>query len=311
MKKILLVLMSLLVLFTRCKKNDEEFVDDSNTLVPVRLEIPLNGSRTSFSSLFPNGEIKWGNKNKVECIYLATPRAYSYYSMKEEKLKYLGLLFEMRADVEEYTDKIVFYGQVYKGSMVNLEYCTAYYFGNNGDAPQGSNVTDITTKMVDIHLTGKKISFDKQTGNIDDLGDYHLAKANVKVYKRKTVNNLYLYDLEMESFTTMNSIAMLDLKGETKLEGSAAKVKSYTIEWMVEENVFRETYEYDTLGYIDVSNNVGDRSFISLLPTEDSVSLECGKGRYDFYKGISSNKVYVGKYGNTLDDLMPLEWSTP
>ena len=143
------------------------------------------------------------------------------------------------------------------------------------------------------------------------MGNYHLAKALVKVKKNvDEKGNPISYDLTIESFKTMTSLALLDLERVTKLEGSAARLKSYTIKW-TDDYVFEETYEYDTLAYIDVSGNVGKKSLIALLPTKESVTLECRKGKYEFTEGIKSNQVYLGGKGESIEEAEPLKWGAP
>ena len=48
---------------------------------------------------------------------------------------------------------------------------------------------------------------------------------------------------------------------------------------------------------------------IALLPTKESVTLECSKGKYEFTEGIKSNQVYLGGKGESIDDALPLKWS--
>lgn len=310
MRKVVYMMMSLFLLFTQCKK--ENIDEDEKSFVPIRLEMTLDKSRSDFSDLFPLGKISWGNDNNVEYIYLAVPKAIDFFDITMGYYtQHLGVLFEMKAELLDKMDKLVFYGEIDPDALKSKEYCTMYYFGNNGKAEKGTNVTNYYHYISNKHIVAKKMSFDKQNGNIDDLGDYHLAKASVKVKKNVDENGVITsFDLEMESFTTITSLALLDLEGETRLEGSATRLKSFTVKW-TSDYVFEEIYEYDTLGYIDVTANVGERSLISFLPTEESVTLECTKGRYEFAKGIKSNQVYLGGKGESINEALPLEWSKP
>ncbi len=308
MRKLVFMMMSSLLLFVQCKKDNEDY--GAEEMVPVRLEVPLDKSRSDFSDLFPFGKISWGNGVNVEYAYLAVPYALEFCDVSMGYYtQHLGIMFEMEAKVNEKMDKLVFEGNVYTHALTDKTSCTMYYFGNNGRG--GSNVITYNKKIIDNNIIGKKISFDSQTGSIDELGNYHLAKALVKVKKNvDEKGNPISYDLTIESFKTMTSLALLDLERVTKLEGSAARLKSYTIKW-TDDYVFEETYEYDTLAYIDVRGNVGKKSLIALLPTKESVTLECRKGKYEFTEGIKSNQVYLGGKGESIEDAVPLKWGAP
>ena len=304
MRKIVFMMMLSLLLFTQCKK--ENVGTNAEEMVPIRLEVPMDKSRSDFSELFPSGKICWGNDKNVEYVYLAVPYALDFCDVSMGYYtQHLGILFEMKADVEERMDKLVFEGRIHTNALARKDNCMIYYFGNNGNGGVGTNVTTYYKKISDVNIIGKKITFDKQTGSLEKIGDYHLAKAFVKV--RKNVDdsgNIISYDLSIESFTSITSFAMLDLDRMTKLEGSAAKLKSFTLMW-TEDYVFEEIYEYDSVGSIDVSNNEGRKCLISLLPTKESVALECIRGKYEFVDGIKSNQVYLGKNGGVLEWVRP------
>ncbi len=308
MRKIIFIMMSSLLLFVQCKKDNVD--SGAEEMVPVRLEVPLDNSRSDFSDLFPFGKISWGNEMGKEYVYLTVPYALEFCDVSMGYYtQHLGIMFEMEAEVNEKMDKLVFEGNVYTYALSDKSSCTIYYFGNNGHG--GSNVTTYNKKVMDNNIIGKKISFDSQTGSLDELGNYHLAKAVVKVKKNVNEKGAPIsYDLEIESFKTMISLALLDLERVTKLEGSAARLKSYTIKW-TEDYVFEETYEYDTSAYINVRGNVGKKSLIALLPTKESVTLECRKGKYEFTEGIKSNQVYLGGKGESIEEAEPLKWGAP
>lgn len=305
-KFLLFIMVSSLLLFTRCKKDNES--PSAEETVPVRLELPIDKTRSDFSDLFPFGKISWGNNKKMEYVYLTVPYALEFCDVSMGNyIQYLGIMFEMQAEVNEKMDKLVFEGNVYTYALADKKYCEMYYFGNNGKS--GGNVTTYYKQLTDRNIIGKKMTFSNQTGDIDDLGNYHLAKAYVKV--KKNVNDKgtpISYDLEIESFKTITSLALLDLEGETKLEGTATRLKSFAIKW-TDDYVFEEIYEYDTSAYINVRGNAGKKSLITLLPTRESVTLECSKGKYEFTEGIRSNQVYLGGKGESIDDALPLKWS--
>ena len=181
MRKFVFIMMSSLLLFVQCKKDNEDY--GAEEMVPVRLEIPLDKSRSDFSDLFPLGKISWGNGVNVEYAYLAVPYALEFCDVSMGYYtQHLGIMFEMEAKVNEKMDKLVFEGNVYTHALTDKTSCTMYYFGNNGRG--GSNVITYNKKIIDNNIIGKKISFNRQTGSIDELGNYHLAKALVKVKKK-------------------------------------------------------------------------------------------------------------------------------
>ena len=304
-----LLLLSLLSMM-QCKKEVEEYKAEEPEMVPIRLEVPIDRTRSDFNNLFPFGDLAWGNEKKEEYIYFAVSNAYNFYSMKTGN-HYLGILFELKSDIIE-DDKIVFTGNIYNlNKYVQKDYTYIYYFGNNGNAAEGSNVTDIYEIAYYRHTIGKKITFDNQTGDVSDVGNYHVAKAKVTIEEIFDENGAIVeYHLSLdEPLKSITSVALLDLEGETRLEGTAAKLKSFTLEW-VDYTEFVEKIEYDDLGYIDVSANAGERSLITLLPTTENVTLECSKGKYEFENGIKSNRVYFEKNGATLEEAQPLIWET-
>lgn len=307
MKKIMLMMILSVLLFTQCKKDDGDSVVENDAPIPIKLEISLNKTRTDFSELFPFGKINWGNADNVECIYLAVPYAVEYCDVSMGfYTQYLGVLVELKAEVNEKKDKLVFYGEVGNNIIMPTGYYTAYYFGGR------ENVVDsVYTKLSKNHIIGKKIMFDSQMGSIDELGNYHLAKADVKITRNvDAIGRVQSYDLSIESFTSKNSIALLDLEGVTELKGSAVKLKSFSVRWN-EDYVFEEEYEYDSTYVMSVNSDVKSKFFLSLLPTKESVTLECAKGIYEFPNGIESNQVYIGGNGNSIEDVKPLRWRKP
>lgn len=297
------------MLFTQCKKKEDDFNEESKT-VPVTLEMPIEQFRSDFKNLFPDGNIKWGNKNNVEYVYLAVPNVYSH---TDESLNYIqrfiGQMYEMKAECDESTDKLIFTADIQQNIFWTGKTIDMYYFGNNRGDEENSNVESIYDHLKPQFFIGKKITFDKQTGNIDEIGNYHVAsyKVIVQTVRKNGVTLEVKLKNGQPSFNTITSVAMLDLEGETELRGP--RIKSLTIKWNGEK--FEEMYEYFPESTYDVSNNAGRQSFITLPPDPETLVLECDKGRYVFENGIERNQVYVGRNGNSLDEVQPLSWETP
>lgn len=310
MKKLIMFVVMCL-LFTQCRKDENDYVEETAKTVPVTLELSLCQTRSDFMDLFPLGKINWGNENKEESIYLSVSNRYLYYDHDLQYTVKVGELFELKAEVNEPTDKLVFRGEIPQNLLWTGKACKLYYFGNNGRGEEGANVTNIyDTKYPDC-LIGKRVSFAKQNGSLEELGNYHIASSSVKVTAIKDADrNIIGFDLSAISFTSNMSLALLDLEGVTTLGGSATDLKSYTVMW-ANNSEFIETYEIDDASKMDVSDNVGKKSFIALLPSDGDVGLECDKGSYYFEGGIQSNQVYVERNGNTPDNVLPLIWETP
>lgn len=307
MKK-LSVFISFLLFFSSCNKENMNEDVNEDRMVPVRFELSMNSkTRSDFNDLLPNGNIQWGNSKNVEYIYVSIPYKCSYYVQGVGTIT-LGELLEMKAEIDEPTDKLVFTGEVPSNNLQNARQYHLYYFGNNGQGGEGTNITNYHSSYKNI-LIGKTISFARQTGNIDDLGNYHLAKIKVKAVPIKDGDGVVQsFELVADELQNINSIAKLDLTGETELIGTAAEFLSFTLLWNTSTKSFDEIIEKALEAKIDVRDNAGRDSYISLLPNDDDVYLECSKGRYEFVDGIGSNQLYIGSSADDIENARPLHW---
>jgi hypothetical protein len=307
MKK-LLVFVSFLLFFSSCNKENMNEGVNEDRMVPVRFELSMNSkTRSDFNDLLPNGNIQWGNSKNVEYIYVSIPYKCSYYVQGVGTIT-LGELLEMKAEIDEPTDKLVFTGEVPSNNLQNARQYHLYYFGNNGQGGEGSNITNYHSSYKNI-LIGKTISFARQTGDIDDLGNYHLAKIKVKAVPIKDGDGVVQsFELVADELQNINSIAKLDLTGETELVGTAAEFLSFTLLWNTSTKSFDEIIEKAREAKIDVRDNAGRNSYISLLPSDDNVYLECSKGRYEFVDGIGRNQLYIGSSADDIENARPLHW---
>ena len=307
MKRLSVFIVFLLFLFSCNKEKMNETADDDR-MVPVRFELSLTSqTRSDFNDLLPNGNIQWGNGKNIEYIYVSIPYKCSYYVQGVGTIT-LGELLEMKAEVDEPTDKLIFTGEVPSNNLQNARQYHLYYFGNNGQGGEGTNVTNYHSSYKNI-LIGKTISFAKQTGDINELGNYHIAKIKVKAVPVKDAEGVVQsFELVAEDLQNINSIAKLDLTGETALVGTAAELLNFTLLWNTSTKSFDEIMGTAREATIDVSDNAGRNSYISLLPNDDNVYLECSKGRYKFVDGIGSNQLYIGSYADDIEDARPLHW---
>ena len=307
MKKLFLFVIVTL-LFSQCGKEKIDITTDDDRMVPVTFELPLSQeTRSYFGDLLPDGNIKWGNDNKVEYLYLSIPYKVAYHTSETGTIR-LGELNELKAEVEEPTETLIFKGEVPANNLQNARQYHLYYLGNKGQGGEGTHVTNYYSDFQNI-LIGKTISFAKQTGDIKDLGDYHIAKIKVKANPIKDESGVVQsFELVADDLKNISSIAKLDLTGETTLGGTAAEIQSFTVLWNTTTKVFDDIIETVPGATIDVSTNAGKNSYISLLPYNGNVFFECSKGRYEFADGIGRNQLYIGSYSDDIEDARPLQW---
>lgn len=311
MKKIVFMMPLFLLLFVHCKKDDTVF-EEETVMVPVTFELPISQAKSDFSNMFPTGDIDWGNENHVEYMYLAVGNTYSYYDQATNTTIKIGEMVELKAEVIGTADTLMFTGLVPLRTLWSSKKCSLYYFGNNGDGKEGTNVTNIYHYKKTDKCIGKRISFLRQTGSMEDLGDYHVAYyPNVGIKTLYDDNsNVVGYSITAKTLRNITSVAMFDLEGETSLKGTATQLKAYSVVWS-NNNEFVTSFEMTPEDGIDVSGNVGEKSLITLLPVAEPVYVECGKGIYEFRKGIAEGFIYVGRNGSTMDDVLPLFWKKP
>ena len=307
MKRFSLILMAfVVVLFTQCKKeNPAQENSDTAKIVPIKLEMPIGGSKTDFSGFLtdPHNQsavINWGNAQGTETIYLAVPNI-EIYNPVNGTLFYENKVAQMvplTATVNETSSKVTFTGSVDARILENGKSYQLYYFGNKG----GQDI------MNDNVLVGKTMSFDGQDGTRENLGNYHFAVLDVTVYADYGNNadhlaESYTIKSSYPNFTSMMAIALLDLEGETTLEGTAA-IESLTVKFNESANVYETTYSATTGITL---NNTSAKSFIALCPSDVNSKLECSKGTYTFAEGVDANFAYY-VFNTLTDEIEPLKW---
>lgn len=307
MKRFSLILMAfVVVLFTQCKKEDPaQENSDTAKIVPIKLEMPIGGSKTDFSGFLtdPHNQsavINWGNAQGTETIYLAVPNI-EIYNPVDGTLLYenkVARMVPLTAAVNETSAKVTFTGSVDARILENGKSYQLYYFGNKG----GQDI------MNDNVLVGKTMSFDGQDGTRENLGNYHFAVLDVTVYADYGNNTDHLaesYTIKSSypNFTSMMAIALLDLEGETTLEGTAA-IESLTVQFNESANVYETTYSATTGITL---NNTSAKSFIALCPSNVNSKLECSKGTYTFAEGVDANFAYY-VFNTVTDEIEPLKW---
>lgn len=307
MKKMILII-SVFLLFSQCKKESVEQEETSSREVPVTMRLSLNECRTYFDDVIDSGEIYWWNpENEFEYFYLAVEYTSLEWENGSSVVKKHGVLEELVFRAIDPTGVADMKGRMPEVYLKENRICRLYYFGNNGNGADGTNVENITDDRG--NLIGKIMHFDKQRGDLKKVGGYHLASVDVRVMRNYGEDGVVTgYSLiPVSPLRNMMSLAVLDLRGERTLNGSATMQQSFSLKWSGSD--FEEIVHVDSDGF-DVSDNVGYKSFISLLPTLETVRLESGKGHYVFDEGIMKNTIYYGG-GENLNEARPLPWNKP
>ena len=283
MKKIaLLAIVMMSLIFSSCNPTPEE----SKEMVKVSCCIPLNnGGKSDFSNL-TDGKINWSKG--VEKIYLAipgeTPTIVELSGIAENVQAYLTFTGEIEASLLE------------TGSNYDV-----WYFGHSqqNDAPTPYYVFE------NNEITG---SIATQSGRLEDLGYYHIAKTTV----RATVNG----DVTLKPngpFENQIAIASFDLKENENsryIYGGAIKGTKYTLAY--KNGTFGLEVINENSSKINVSRNI-DKSYVVLFPCEGvdtEITWVNGENRYVyiFNNGIKASTLYqiesgdCGVFENKIDE---------
>lgn len=286
MKKIFVVLMALMALiFTQCKPDNG---NEGGDKIRVRCDVPINskginGTRSDFADFTTDGSIMWSVG--TERLYLAVPN-----NGDPQIIELVADEHTMKANI------LAFEGEVDENLLANGEVYEVWYFGNSKTyGPQ----TYSETKSGDV-IKSISGSISTQSGNLSDLGKYHIAKTTVTA---KYVDGEIVLPLR-GTLRSEVAIAHLDLDGVNSLQGDAVIGTNYTYSY----NAGSGQFEFDVTGGTSINVTDGSAtSYVMLLPNAtNDVVLESSKGTYTFKNAIEANKFYF-KY---LEDYVkaPLEW---
>ena len=289
MKKLFTILMALMVLsFSQCKPTPE---NGDGEKVKITCEIPINGgSRSDFSNLLTNGKINWSHG--TEYVYLAIHGAEPQ-------------IIELSATAVGYPYVLMFEGEVEAGVIQDDEEYDIWYFGDSrekGDAYYqllgGSN----GPKFI-------KGSLAQQSGQLDDLGDCHIATTKV-VPTISEVDRSVKLSL---TGTLKNQIAilLLNLENVNELYGDAIVGTEYSLEYNGDRYEFKVVEKSDAKISI-VQPAVKGMSYIALLPNvkeNTEIRYDENNSIYEciIYGEIKSNQLYYKANG---DKMEVLEWHT-
>ena len=277
MKKTFTILIALMVLcFTQCKPTPEGG-DENGSKVKVSCVIPINnGGKSDFTNLMEDGKINWSTG--TERVYLAIPNETS------------PQIVELTAFTTLQASELAFEGEVEEGLLEEGKEYEVWYLGNskNLDVPY---VTE--TKDGDL-ITKVSGSISEQSGELEDLGLYHIAKVSVTAVEEEGEIVLPLRGV----LKSQIAIAYLDLEGVEELSGSAVKGTEYSLQYNGSTNKYDFVVTENPSSTISVTSGTAT-SFIVLLPNEsNNVILKSSKGGYEFKKGVEGNKFYYRYISN-------------
>lgn len=307
MKKTLLLLSLSLLFMYQCKKENKDIVDNNNNNnnknVRVYCEIPMNSNgKSDFTNIF-EGSVSWSSGS--ESVFLAVPG---------DNPKLIQLTTE---GIEGNPNSLYFETYVCEGEITAGNY-DLWYLGNSmhreeeGEEEKGITPPNVTIKT--NNETGVIESIDgsiaEQSGDLEDVGCFHIAKAKVSAVADGD-------DIILTLNTTMEnqmSLAYLDLSGALSengltLEGSAITSSGYSLCYDYEEGSFVLKLD-DNNKTITVTNILeGTPQYVVLLPNEtDGVVLDCGYlGGHTFKKGIEAGKFYYRKISELQNEPLTLD----
>lgn len=272
----MILALTVVMTLTQCKKKNDDGENTDGTKVKVTCAVPMNnGGKSEFDNPITDGTIQWSDG--TERIYLAIPEAQQIVELVSD---------EHQGSV----DVLTFTGTVGE-NVLNGDTYEIWYFGK-----QKPNVSE--TDGVINSISG---SIAAQTGNLSDLGNYHIAKATVTA---ETNGEEVVLSLD-GVLETQIAIAYLDLSDITKLEGDAIVGTDYTLQYNEDEFVF-SVVESNTAN-INVTDGTGT-SYVVLFPNNKYNVYLVGdeEKMVTFKNGIEANRVYYKAVSDV--EYYPLVW---
>lgn len=279
MKKTSTILLALMVLcFTQCKPVTESG-NENTRKVKVSCTLHINGDgKSEFDNIMTYGKIKWSEG--TERIYLAIPETQQIVELVSD---------EHQGNV----DVLTFNGTVDE-SVLNDGTYEIWYFGK-----QVPNINE--TDGVINSISG---SIATQTGNLSDLGNFHIAKATVTA---ETNGEEIVLSLN-SSLRSQMAIAYLDLTGISYLKGEAIVGTDYTFQYNEAKNEFEFVVEESDAANIEITDGT-ETSYVVLFPNGDSgIDLKSNiSKKVTFTYGIKANWIYYRAVSEV--EYYPLVWT--
>ena len=286
MKKFTVIMMALMMVLTltQCKPDKGNEGDTQNgSKVKVSCVIPMNkNTRSEFANLMTDGSVKWSAG--TERIYLAIPNETN------------PQIVELTAFTTVESNILLFEGEVEAGLLTEGEY-EVWYLGNskNLDVPY---ITETKESNIIKSISG---SIASQSGDLDDLGYWHIAMTTVTA---ETEGEEVVLSLN-GTLKNQIAIAHLDLEGITNLKGNAIVGTEYTLQY--NNGAFKFAVTPDAKANVNVTEGTS-ASYVVLFPNATAnVDLKSNTSKkVTFEGGVEANKIY---YKHVSDmEFYPLTW---
>lgn len=298
MKKLALLAFALMVLtLTQCKKEE---IDNTTTtgeekMVKLTLSIPVDdGSKTDFID-YDNGTIgiNW-NRPQPDSHYPEKVYEYIYLVIPSE----FGGIVPMEGRYKNYPESnVLTFEANWHFNIPNLDLNNTkfdvWYLGDSGN-----NRYEYINDPTQYTVSG---SINNQTGKLEDLGKYHIAKGYVKFLK---VNeNEYTLSMAQEDyFKSQVAIAKINMNDISQISGNAIVGTEFQLVKSHNDNgIFRITPS-KTINLTDTDENsqylvffpkTAEEGFSSSL--YETIVVEgknCIKRSYKFANAVEANNVY-------------------
>ena len=285
MKKIFLILFASLFAFTQCGKDPETNNDDTK-MVSISGKIDTDNGKSDIA--IPGGNISWKGE---ESIFIAVP-AHGDFPAR---------LVEMRNTA---SGGNAFQGEAPKGLIESGKNYEIWYFGNNGEGV--NNVTNIyNIYNGERVLQGKTISFEEQTGLLENIGDFHIAKGTVSFVQNNNTGNLTFS--RPVSFETQMAIAYMSLYYKYMWEPNDSNWDNIETETLYLDINSNEDYNTLTFGYNAFTNKF-EQKYSNVNVTTHGISISQGsEGQADISitRGIKANNQPYAFLGHNYIALLP------
>ncbi len=279
----MMALMMVLTL-TQCKPDKGNEGDTQNgSKVKVSCVVPMNkNTRSEFANLMTDGSIKWSAG--TERIYLAIPNETN------------PQIVELTAFTTVESNILIFEGEVEAGLLTEGEY-EVWYLGNSKESGN-SYITEEIENEVIKSISG---SIASQSGDLNDLGYYHIAMTTVTA---ETEGEEVVLSLN-GTLKNQIAIAHLNLEGITNLKGNAILGTEYALQY--NNGAFEFAVIPNAQANITVTEGT-NASYVVLFPNATAnVDLKSNTSKkVTFEGGVEANKIY---YKHVSDmEYYPLTW---
>lgn len=287
MKKITLITLALFsLLLTQCKKEKIDSNSGDVKMVQVKCEVPISdGSKTDFTNLLTDGTIKWSEGTES-----------LYFPINGNNHQIITL----SGQTSEASKTLTFTGTLPANTLEDGSIHEIWYLGTA--ATPSVDISNGTT----VSMSG---SINWQSGKIEELGKYHIAKGEVKVNIADDGSVSLLLKGRLKN---QIAIAYMDLTNIRVLEGSAIIGTNFALEYSDSDGKYVFNVDKNSNKFIYITEENQSEAFVVFFPNipedNEKIQLLTDISRYFFENGIEANGLYYASDEN--DNMTTLEWET-